>query len=110
MSDDARKLILQRRAKFVAAAVASVGIGAASCEKEGPPPNVCLSQAPTQVDSGATGSESDTGASTTATDTGQPPMPCLSVAYPDPPPDDPANPSDAGPPPQPCLAPPPQPC
>ena len=113
MSDDARKLILQRRARFVAAAVASVGIGAVSCEKEAPPPVVCLSQIQPPVDSGAIeNSEADTG--TTATDTGPRPMPCLSVSTAQPPANDPALPPDdnsvdSGTPPAPCLAP-PMPC
>jgi len=42
MSDDQKKIVLARRAKFVAAAVASVGI---ACGKEqAEPPRPCLSQ------------------------------------------------------------------
>lgn len=79
MSDDAKKLILARRARFVAAAVASVGI-ACGKEKATPPtpPEPCLS--PTVA------IEADAGAPPT-------PTPCLSVAYPPP---------DAAPP-RPCL-------
>jgi hypothetical protein len=41
MSDDAKKIVLARRARFVAAAIASVGI---ACGKEPvPPPQPCLS-------------------------------------------------------------------
>lgn len=107
MSDDARKLILQRRARFVAAAVASVGMGA-GCEKESAPPLMCLSQIQPPADSGATeNSGADTGAQ--VTDTGPPPMPCLSVSTATPA-NDPALPPgdnavDGGPAPAPCLSP-----
>ena len=49
--DDARRLILARRARFVAAALAGVGV---ACGKEpGPPPEPCLSvTAPARYDGG----------------------------------------------------------
>lgn len=91
MSDDAKKLILSRRARFVAAALA--GLAADGCGKTTAPPD-----AGAQVDPNA-----------------PPPVPavCLSAASPSP------DPPDAEPvpclsaPPAPCLsvrAPPPQPC
>lgn len=46
MDERAKKLILARRAKFVAAAMAGVGMGSASCggeTKEGAEPQPCLS-------------------------------------------------------------------
>jgi hypothetical protein len=52
MSDDAKRVILARRRKFVAAAIASVGI---SCGPQTPPPSPqpCLSQPPApEVDAG----------------------------------------------------------
>ncbi len=91
MSDDeTRKLILARRAKFVAAAIASVGI---ACGKTGADPQPCLSPPPMEQDA------------TT-------PQPCLSVMIPVEPVD--AAPpiqtdSDAGAQPQPCLSPMPNP-
>ena len=64
MSDDAKKAILARRAKFVAAAV--VGLGTASCDScypkpclsvayvgDAAPPRVCLSPPVMTVDAGA---------------------------------------------------------
>ena len=115
MSDEARKKILERRTKFVAAALASVAVTASCDRKPGISPEPCLS-VPISVDSGAT----DAGAEAAALepiepppqpclsalplpqeDAGAPtapPMPCLKVAPP---------PKDAGPAPtpQPCLTP-----
>lgn len=77
MSDEARKLILARRARFVAAAMVGAGLGAgAACT-----PQPCLEP---PIHTG--GSES--------------PMPCLSVA---PTPPDAGALGDAGPPPAVCL-------
>ena len=89
MSDDARRHILQRRARFLAAAVATVGIGSVSCK-----PQPCLSQVQPPHD--ATPAED---AAPEVEGTSDPhPEPCLSVALPE---DD----ADAGPKPmpQPCL-------
>ncbi len=75
MSDDAKKIILARRARFVAATLAGLGV---ACGKEPtPPPQPCLAQPMTRADAAA------------------PPEPCLS---PMPPPDGygGAGPSDAG--------------
>ncbi len=108
MSDDAKKAILARRARFVAAALAGIGI---ACGKDpAPPPQPCLSQPynppdasappepclsvePTPVDAGPqdTGApETSTSSSTTtqndakdaATPPPPPPHPCLSVKPP----------------------------
>jgi serine/threonine-protein kinase len=79
VSDDARKKILARRAKFVAAAVAGIAV---ACGKE-PAPQPCLSATP--VDD----------ASVPPQPCLSPPQPCLSVYYP---------PEDAAPP-RPCLKP-----
>jgi hypothetical protein len=65
MTDDAKKMILARRARFVAAAVAASGIGLA-CGKEKAAP--CLSMATMSDDA----------------DAGPPPAPCLSVYNPPP--------------------------
>lgn len=66
--DDAKKAILARRARFIAAAVMSAGIGA-SCDKD-PHPQPCLSVAIT-----------DAGADPRPTVClSPPPTPCLSVA------------------------------
>jgi hypothetical protein len=77
MSEDAKKLVLSRRARFVAAAIA--GLGAAACGKEKaeekPVPGTCLSVF-MLPDAGA-----DTNAGTAA-DAGPPPRPCLSRAMP----------------------------
>ena len=92
MSDDARRIILARRARFVAAAVASIGI---ACGKEKVSPTVCLSvstvvapDASSPPPDAATATGEDGGSTIT-------PAPCLSVPAP----------RDAGPPPQPqpCL-------
>lgn len=88
MSDDAKKVILARRARFIAATLAGVGV---ACGKEpAPPPQPCLSQ-PMTVDAE--------------------PLPCLSpklveqdAGAPD---AAPPNEPDAGSKPMPCLAPPP---
>lgn len=90
---DAKKIVLARRARFLAAAVASVGI---ACGKDSGPPQPCLSQPYIAPDAE--------------------PMPCLSpvaVEQPDaaqPQPCLAPPPPDAGPPPEPprpCLSPPP---
>lgn len=74
MSDDAKRTILARRARFIAAAVASVGM---ACGKEkATPPQPCLEVA-MEPDAGPT------------------PAPCLSVAIPTP---------DAATPPRACLS------
>jgi len=85
--DEARRIVLSRRAKFVAAAVAGVGI--LGCDREGArPPEV-----PVELDAGA--------------EPVPPPQPCLS---PVPPPVPPTPPLDAGaaavdgPPPTVCLS------
>lgn len=106
MSDDARRQILQRRARFVAAAVTSLGIATSCGEK--PKPQPCLSQTATPT--------SDAGPPP-AEDTGTAPTVCLSVApqeagpeadivsEPSPKPclSQPPPQQDAGPKPQPCL-------
>jgi hypothetical protein len=95
VSDDAKRAILARRARFVAAALA----GVSACDPKPSEPQVCLSQiyipeadadAPTVADAGAR-IEGDAGE--------EPPRPCLS---PLPPPRD----EDAGAaePPRPCLS------
>jgi len=88
VSDDARKKILARRAKFVAAAVATIGI---ACGKEpNPPPQPCLSEPYNPGDAE--------------------PLPCLTPVVADPPdppdsgaPTDASTPKDADTEPQPCL-------
>ncbi len=94
--DDAKKIILARRARFVAAAVASVGIacgkteagpapmpclsvtipsdGEAPASDPGPPPMPCLSPLP--ADAAAFDPPSDAGADATI------PVPCLSIRRP----------------------------
>jgi len=84
VNDDAKKKILARRAKFIAAAVAGISI---SCGKDRPEP--CLSV--THIPDAA----SDDGG-TPQPCLSPPPQPCLSVYNPPP---------DAGPPPRPCLEP-----
>jgi hypothetical protein len=108
MSDDAKKLILARRARFVAATLAGVGI---ACGKEpAPAPEVCLSVPMTRdaqpmpcleplavpIDAGA---EQDAGTSHEA-DAGGKPMPCLA-----PPPATVTAPPTTTVPPRPCLTP-----
>jgi hypothetical protein len=79
VSDDARRQILARRARFVAAALA--GLGALGCTRDpAPPPEPCLSQ-PMQP-------EPDAGPT-------PPPEVCLSI-----------QPAETDPAPQPCLSPP----
>ena len=98
MSHDARRKILDRRATFVAAAIASM----TACErKPGISPEPCLSAPPITVsDTGTTdaGATEDTSGSSEA-----PPLPCLSPM----PPDTGVAPTptaqDAGPKPHPCL-------
>ncbi len=123
---DARQLILARRKRFVAIAIASAGIAAAgeACE-----PKTCLRVAPThtsQTDAGVVvpiepavhqdaGADDDpgTGGSTAEHDEqdAAPPMPCLTPRLPDP--DPPAVPrpclSKARPRPKPAMPPPPPP-
>lgn len=60
MSDEARKIILQRRARFVAAALASVALGTACSKGRAVEPAQCLSPPPPQEEDG-----------------GPPPQPCL---------------------------------
>ena len=126
MGDDPRKRILERRARFVAAAIASAGL--AGCER----PQSCLqviTPVPEAMDAGKAtndASEVDTAPDATAATPPQPcldvaPMPCLSP-MPPPPPDAGATKDtgskaggtskpDAGPPPMPCLkVAPPTPC
>lgn len=92
MSDDAKKTILARRAKFIAAAVASVGIACGKTPMSSPEP--CLSVAtehdaaapmpclsPPPSDAGVTPPPSDAGV-TPPTSPTTVPMPCLSVRMP----------------------------
>lgn len=83
MPDDARRRILERRAAFVAAALASLGAG---CDHPQPTAVRDPAQHPLEADGGAA-----------STEDAAPPMPCLEVSEP---PD-----ADAGPPPMPCLSP-----
>jgi hypothetical protein len=97
MGDDARRRILERRAKFVAAALGAAAV-ASNCKAE-----PCLSAVPTES---AKPKPAPEDASVAPADTGplEQPMPCLSEA-PMPPPDAPkpmpclkiAPPRDAGP-------------
>ena len=92
MSDDAKKAILARRAKFIAAAVASVGIACGKTPMSSPEPCLsiavdhdaapmpCLSMPLRPPDAGATapadaGSDAEAGPKPI-------PMPCLSVRMP----------------------------
>ncbi len=94
MSDDARKAILSRRARFVAAALTAVGTSA----MDGCKPQPCLE--PTPVDAEMRAAPADAGTapvdkkSDAAEETMAPPEPCLKIAMP----------QDAGPPPMPCLS------
>jgi len=88
--DEAKRAILARRARFLAAAVASVGL-IAGCEKEGVPPHACLS-APMRLEDAAAEDSQPTNAPEAA------PLPCLSPLPTE------AKP-DAGPKPQICLSP-----
>lgn len=78
MSDEPRRRILERRARFVTAAIASAGL--AACRP-------CLSMVPpdgdAQADAG--GADATAQAEATSPDTGTPPppMPCLSPMVPD---------------------------
>jgi hypothetical protein len=65
VSDDPKKIILARRARFIAAAVASVGV---ACGKTDVPPQPCLSEPMIRDDAGR---QAD-----------NPPEACLSVAFP----------------------------
>jgi hypothetical protein len=103
--DEAKKAILARRARFVAAAM--LGTGLATC-KSGPPADPSTVQAPEYPPA----SEPQVCLSP------PPPQPCLSVTPPAVPADtalaEPADPADAGappvPPPHPCLSIRPRPC
>lgn len=102
-NDDAKRLILARRARFVAAALASVAASTAGLT------------AGLEGCGGETSERIDGGASSSTTSSGNP-QPCLSVQDPNPqpclsPPLEPVDASagDDGAPPQPCLSP-PQPC
>ncbi len=66
MSDEARKVILQRRARFVAAALASVALGTACTKDRTVEPHQCLSPPPPQEE-----------------DAGPPPVPCLEPPSPE---------------------------
>jgi hypothetical protein len=90
MSDRARRTILERRAAFIAAAVASMG-AAASCD---PRANACLSATPDESAKHVTPADvgvPDTSPRVCLTES---PEPCLS----------PPMPRDAGPMPVPCLS------
>lgn len=103
MSEESRRKILERRAAFVAAALATVG--AASCERN---PLVCLSPVPNEDlrDSGATTSPDTAPPEVDARpDVAPMGVPCLSVAMPRD-----AGVPDTKPPPKPPKPPPPQPC
>ena len=81
--DDAKSTILARRARFVAAALAGVGI-AAACRSGGQqeqPPEACLSVPQEYEPDAAVGPEEE--AEEGEADAGPPPQPCLS---PEPPP------------------------
>lgn len=112
MSDDAKRVVLARRARFVAAALA--GVAAVSCDKAKSepclsvatvttPPEVCLKMAVPPLDAGErtaidAGADAADGASDAGKEGGKkavgppapPPTPCLSQVVP-----------------QPCLKPPP---
>lgn len=104
-ADDAKRLILARRARFVAAALASVAVtgSAVDCggEKEPEPavdagnPQPCLKVYNPNTSSSSSGTPQPCLAPPEPTDAG--PQPCLDVAYD-------AGPADAAP--QPCLSPP----
>lgn len=101
-TDPTRLLILARRARFVAAALASAGIAAASCEgaNEAPPPQVCLIGGVGVIGTGGTAGTGTGGAGGMP-----PPQVCLSggsVAHP-PVVNDDASDDDAGAMPLPCL-------
>ncbi len=110
MSDDAKKLILARRARFVAATLAGVGV---ACGKEPtPPPQPCLSQPmthldaappepclspmPPPLDAGAVAPEAADAGRPSEPDAGSKPMPCLAP---------PLATTPTGPVPRPCLTP-----
>lgn len=124
MSDDVRKKILERRTKFVAAALASVA-ATASCEHKPPiSAEPCLSAPPMEVDASPPGPDAagPDAAGPDATAHEPAPAVCLSPMPPPKPPLDDAGvgpkpapvpclsqqpplppPPDAGPKPQPCL-------
>jgi hypothetical protein len=66
VSDDAKKTILSRRARFIAAAIAGTGI---ACGKDNASPQPCLEVAYEPPDGGADAAR-------------PPPRPCLSPALP----------------------------
>ena len=71
MSDDAKKLVLARRARFVAAAIAGIGVATAACDSA--EPSVCLSPLAPK-DAGVTDADAKSDAD---------PQPCLSPLPPD---------------------------
>jgi hypothetical protein len=86
----AKLAILARRANFVAAAIASVGLAGCEKKEEGPPPVSCLS---VMMEPDAAATQADTAPATTsatppATATGPQPAVCLS---PMPPPTEPTT-------------------
>lgn len=51
MDDEDRKVVLRRRARFIAAALTSAGLASAGCNKDSHShPEVCLSQPPQYVE------------------------------------------------------------
>jgi hypothetical protein len=111
--DDAKKAILARRARFIAAAMVGAGISVSCSNKDSPPqvclsvaidqdagpppgPSVCLSPIPSPCLSVAPPQPEAPDAGATIRDAGAPPRPCLSQRPPSKPPK-----------PQPCLSPPP---
>ena len=84
MTDDgAKRAILARRARFIAAAVTGAGLSLGACREAGP--EVCLSAVPVDEKNKGTGTPpADAGAVDSGADTGEgwdaPPMPCLSPA------------------------------
>lgn len=83
MSDDARRILLSRRARFLAAAIASIGTASA----EGCKPMVCLEPAPPAEDASAdaeAGTRTNEGGVTALDAGGELPQSCLSQTPPDP--------------------------
>jgi hypothetical protein len=83
VSEDARQKILVRRARFVAAALA--GIGVVSCAGD-QSPQACLSppQPPPEADAGPTGPSGEPEADAGPGDAAEPPPhPCLSPVMPE---------------------------
>lgn len=81
---DSRRRILERRARFVAAAIASVAVAQVACEKQ---PQACLSVMPRPAPEDDAAVEEETA-----------PLPCLEMGEPAE-----AGPPDVVVPPQPCL-------